>query len=78
MKNNYRISDEATSNEYTAVSLDEAMAQFLRRYDTDEMLDGETFTARVYAGDELLDLVAVATVTADGKSGVKSYAIEAR
>ena len=74
----YRLSDEATSNEYTAVSVEAAVAQFLRRYDTAEMLDGETFTARVYSGEDLLDLVAVATVTADGKSGVKSYAIEAR
>ena len=78
MKHRYRLSDEATSNEYTAVSVEDAVAQFLRRYDTAEMLDGETFTARVYSGEDLLDLVAVATVTADGKSGVKSYAIEAR
>ena len=78
MKNNYRISDEATSNTYTADSITDAVEQFLSSYDTAEMDDGDTFTARVFAGEDLLDLIAVITVTADGKGGVSDHIIAAK
>lgn len=79
MKNKtFRISDEATSNEYTAANVASAVAQFIRKYDTAEMGSGETFQARLYAGDDLRELVAVVTVTADGKAGVATHTISPR
>jgi len=76
--NTYRISDTATSDEVIAPSLAEAVAKYLKNYDTDEMENGETFDDRVFTGEELMDLAAVVTVTADGKSGVETYEIAGR
>lgn len=71
--NKYRISDEATSNEYSAHTLAQAVVAFLRKYDTGEMEAGETFTALVFTGDSLMDVMARITVTADGKGHVLTY-----
>lgn len=73
--NTFRIADEATSNEYLAAFPADAVKQFLRNYDTAEMGDGETFTARVYTGSDLREVVAIVTVTANGQGGVKSHSI---
>ena len=77
MKNNsYRISDEATSNDISASSVETAVKKFLSGYDTAEMESGETFAAKVYDAENIL--LAIATVVADGKSGVKSWTIRFR
>ena len=74
----YRISDEATSNEYSAQSVEAAVDQFLENYDTADMGDGEEFTARIYIGKKLDELTAVATIKADGNGAVKSCNIVTR
>lgn len=77
MKNNsYRISDEATSNDISATSVAAAVKKFLIGYDTAEMEAGETFAAKVFDAENCL--LAVATVEADGKSGVKSWTVSPR
>jgi len=73
--NTYRISDTATSDEVNAPTLNDAVAKYLKNYATAEMEKGDTFTARVFTGEGLMDLAAVVTVTADGKSGVETYEI---
>ena len=78
MNTNYRFSDTATSDTISAASLEQAVEKYLRNYDTAEMESGETFDAKVFSGDDLMDLCAVVTVTADGKSGVSGHEISAR
>lgn len=75
---NYRFSDEATSDRIEANSLEGAVSKYLTNYDTAEMESGETFTAKVFSGEDLMDLAAIVTVTADGKSGVEDWDISAR
>ena len=74
----YRIVDEATSNEYQAATDHDAVEQFCRRYDTAEMAEGDTFTARVYRGKGLDILSAIVCVTADGKGGISEWNLEAK
>lgn len=76
--NQYRISDDATSNQYATNTARQAVEKFVRNYDTAEMSSGDTFTARVFTGADQLDLCALVTVTADGKGGVAGVVVEAR
>lgn len=70
----YRFSDEATSDEIEAESLEDAVGKYLTRYDTAEMEAGETFVARVFFGEDESERASV-TVSADGKSGVAAWEI---
>jgi predicted transcriptional regulator len=74
----YRIVEEATSDQYKAVTAHNALTQFVRYYDTAEMSNGDSFSVRVYEGEKLDELCAVATVTANGKGGVAGWTMEER